>query len=81
MVRKLNGDLHYIINGLDQGVAASNVPELFWGVVDLYGRTVKVNAYVNSVGILIVIKYLYYYFMINFSRLRLLIKMNAKKRI
>lgn len=42
-MRKSNGDLHYLINGLDQGVAASNVPELFWGVVDLYGRTVKVT--------------------------------------
>jgi len=43
LIRKHTGDLHYLINGLDQGVAASNVPELFWGVVDLYGRTVKVN--------------------------------------
>lgn len=42
LTRKPSGDLHYVINGLDQGVAASNVPELFWGVVDLYGRTVKV---------------------------------------
>lgn len=43
LIRKHNGDLHYLINGLDQGVGASNVPELFWGVVDLYGRTVKVR--------------------------------------
>ncbi|KAL1116658.1 hypothetical protein AAG570_005130 [Ranatra chinensis] len=43
MMRKSNGDLHYFINGLDQGVAASRVPESIWGVVDLYGMTVKVT--------------------------------------
>lgn len=42
MVRKVNGDLHFYINGLDQGVAATNVPACVWGVVDLYGMTVKV---------------------------------------
>lgn len=47
-MRNSSGDLHYFINGLDQGVAASNVPVLFWGVVDLYGRTVKV--YVSLVN-------------------------------
>lgn len=43
MVRKVNGDLHFYINGLDQGVAASNVTACVWGVVDLYGMTVKVR--------------------------------------
>ncbi|XP_049944445.1 neuralized-like protein 4 [Schistocerca serialis cubense] len=43
MVRKANGNLHYFINGLDQGVAASKVPSRVWGVVDLYGMTVKVS--------------------------------------
>lgn len=43
MMRKSNGDLHYFINGLDQGVAASKVPAKVWGVVDLYGMTVKVT--------------------------------------
>lgn len=43
MVRKVNGDLHFYINGLDQGVAASNVTACVWGVVDLYGMTVKVT--------------------------------------
>lgn len=38
MMRKSNGNLHYFINGLDQDVAAKNVPETVWGVVDLYGR-------------------------------------------
>ncbi|XP_012271059.1 neuralized-like protein 4 isoform X2 [Orussus abietinus] len=42
MIRKSNGNLHYLINGLDQGVAAK-VPASIWGVIDLYGMTVKVT--------------------------------------
>ena len=43
MVRKgETGSLHFFINGLDQGVAATRVPSQIWGVVDLYGMTVKV---------------------------------------
>lgn len=42
MMRRSNGNLHYFINGLDQGVAASKVPEQVWGVIDLYGMTIKV---------------------------------------
>ncbi|KYN07792.1 Neuralized-like protein 4 [Cyphomyrmex costatus] len=42
MIRQSNGDLHYLINGLDQGVAAK-VPTSVWGVIDLYGMTVKVT--------------------------------------
>lgn len=43
MMRKSNGNLHFYINGLDQGVAATKVPQQMWGVVDLYGMTVKVT--------------------------------------
>lgn len=43
MMRKANGNLHYYINGLDQGVAGSRLPAQLWGVVDLYGMTVKVT--------------------------------------
>lgn len=43
MMRKSNGNLHYFINGLDQDVAAEKVPSVVWGVVDLYGMTVKVT--------------------------------------
>lgn len=42
MIRQSNGDLHYLINGLDQGVAAK-IPAGVWGVIDLYGMTVKVT--------------------------------------
>ncbi|XP_045470918.1 neuralized-like protein 4 [Harmonia axyridis] len=43
MMRKPNGDLHYFINGLDQGIAAQRVPSVVWGVIDLYGMTIKVS--------------------------------------
>ena len=43
MIRKSNGNLHYFINGLDQGVAASRLPAQTWGVVDLYGMVTKVT--------------------------------------
>ncbi|XP_064610379.1 neuralized-like protein 4 [Liolophura sinensis] len=43
LVRKSNGSLHYYINGIDQGVAATNTPSPIWGVVDLYGMAVKVT--------------------------------------
>ena len=42
-MRKANGNLHFYINGLDQGVAATRVGNQMWGVVDLYGMTVKVT--------------------------------------
>ncbi|CAD6237103.1 GSCOCG00002142001-RA-CDS, partial [Cotesia congregata] len=42
MIRRCNGNLHYLINGLDQGIAAK-VPPGIWGVVELYGMTVKVT--------------------------------------
>lgn len=43
MMRKSNGNLHYYINGQDQGVAATRVSATLWGVIDLYGMTIKVT--------------------------------------
>ncbi|KAG5890383.1 hypothetical protein JTB14_029747 [Gonioctena quinquepunctata] len=43
MMRKPDGNLHYFINGLDQGIAAQRVPVTVWGVIDLYGMTIKVS--------------------------------------
>lgn len=43
LIRKANGTLHYYINDIDQGVAATKVPQTVWGVVDLYGMAVKVT--------------------------------------
>uniref|UniRef100_A0A8C4R7J4 Neuralized E3 ubiquitin protein ligase 4 n=1 Tax=Eptatretus burgeri TaxID=7764 RepID=A0A8C4R7J4_EPTBU len=42
MVRE-NGDLHFFINKVDQGVAARDMPPVVYGVIDLYGRTAKVT--------------------------------------
>ena len=43
LIRNSQGNLHYYINGMDQGLAASNTPSPVWGVVDLYGMAVKVT--------------------------------------
>ncbi|XP_074025291.1 neuralized E3 ubiquitin protein ligase 4 [Leptinotarsa decemlineata] len=43
MMRKPDGNLHFFINGLDQGIAAQRVPTTVWGVIDLYGMTIKVS--------------------------------------
>ncbi|XP_014669095.1 PREDICTED: neuralized-like protein 4 [Priapulus caudatus] len=43
LMRKHNGSLHYYINGVDQGVAATRVPNIVFGVIDLYGMAVKVK--------------------------------------
>ncbi|XP_022905179.2 neuralized-like protein 4 [Onthophagus taurus] len=43
LMRQPNGDLHYFINGLDQGIAAPQVSPVIWGVIDLYGMTIKVS--------------------------------------
>lgn len=33
VVRKENGNLHFFVNGIDQGVAVTNLPERLYGVV------------------------------------------------
>ena len=43
MMRRTNGNLHIFINGRDQGVAATRVSQQLWGVIDLYGMTIKVT--------------------------------------
>ncbi|XP_043932154.1 neuralized-like protein 4 [Protopterus annectens] len=43
LMRKSSGALHFYINGIDQGVAATQTPSLVYGVVDLYGMAVKVT--------------------------------------
>jgi len=43
MMRKSNSNLHYYINGQDQGVASTRVAPILWGVIDLYGMTIKVT--------------------------------------
>uniref|UniRef100_A0A672NLP7 Neuralized-like protein 4 n=1 Tax=Sinocyclocheilus grahami TaxID=75366 RepID=A0A672NLP7_SINGR len=42
MMRTATGDLHYFINGLDQGVACTGLPPEVYAVIDLYGQCVQV---------------------------------------
>uniref|UniRef100_A0A4W6CWD7 Neuralized-like protein 4 n=1 Tax=Lates calcarifer TaxID=8187 RepID=A0A4W6CWD7_LATCA len=47
MMRSASGDLHYYINGVDQGVACSGLPpgkeRSVYAVIDLYGQCVQVS--------------------------------------
>ncbi|XP_032437922.1 neuralized-like protein 4 isoform X1 [Xiphophorus hellerii] len=43
MMRTANGDLHYYINGVDQGVACAGLPAEVFAVIDLYGQCVQVS--------------------------------------
>lgn len=45
-----DGKLHFFVNGIDQGLAASNVPNNVYGVIDLYGQAAKASI-VGSTGI------------------------------
>lgn len=33
--------VHFFVNGIDQGAAASNVPDNVYGVIDLYGQAAQ----------------------------------------
>lgn len=41
VLRKDDGVLHFFVNGIDQGPAASNVPANIYGVIDLYGQAAQ----------------------------------------
>ena len=41
VLRKSNGNLHFFINGVDQGVAGTHVPQQLFAVVDLYGQAAQ----------------------------------------
>lgn len=43
ILKKSTGSLHFLINGQDQGEAASNLPSNVYGAVDIYGAAVKVS--------------------------------------
>ena len=38
---KLDGSLHFFVNGRDLGLAAQEVPSSVYGVVDLYGQSAQ----------------------------------------
>ncbi|XP_033763671.1 neuralized-like protein 4 [Pecten maximus] len=46
--RKTDGTLHFYVNGIDQGQAASNVPEFVYGVIDLYGQAAQATVVDHS---------------------------------
>ncbi|PIK52959.1 putative neuralized-like protein 4-like [Apostichopus japonicus] len=52
LTRRSNGDLHFFINGRDQGIAAPNTEETLYGVVDLYGMAEKVSIVESRASIL-----------------------------
>ena len=41
MRRKADGTLHFYVNSIDQGAAATNVPNMVYGVIDLYGQAAE----------------------------------------
>ena len=41
VIRKEDGTLHFTVNGVDQGQAATNVPAAVYGVIDLYGQAAQ----------------------------------------
>uniref|UniRef100_A0A4W5JQU5 Neuralized-like protein 4 n=1 Tax=Hucho hucho TaxID=62062 RepID=A0A4W5JQU5_9TELE len=43
MMRSATGNLHYYINGVDQGVACTGLPPEVYAVIDLYGQCVQVS--------------------------------------
>lgn len=43
--RQSNGTLHFFVNGLDQGVAATLIPSTVFAVIDLYGKCVEISLY------------------------------------
>lgn len=48
VIRKDNGNLIFYVNGVEQGLAASNVPERIYGVVDLYGQAAQASIVQHS---------------------------------
>ena len=43
VVRTAHGDLVFFVNGISQSVAASELPDKVWAVIDLYGKCAQVE--------------------------------------
>ena len=43
--RESNATLHFYVNGIDQGVAATSLPSTVFAVIDLYGKCVEISVY------------------------------------
>lgn len=61
MIRKDSGVVHFFVNGVDQGVAASNVPENVYGVIDLYGQAAQATIVDQSGKAVITYSYCIYF--------------------
>ncbi|OXA51475.1 Neuralized-like protein 4 [Folsomia candida] len=48
VLRKENGNLHFFVNGADQGCAASHIPDNVYGVIDLYGQAAQATIITHS---------------------------------
>ena len=49
-MRKQDGTVHFFVNGVDQGLCATNVPAAVYGVIDLYGQAAKATIVDSSGG-------------------------------
>jgi len=41
VIRNEDGNLHFYVNGVDQGLATGDVPHTVYGVIDLYGQAAQ----------------------------------------
>ena len=49
VLKTLQGDLLFFVNGVSQGVAATNIPGHVFAVIDMYGKCAQVTLTDNSV--------------------------------
>ena len=43
VLRTSSGALHFFVNGIDQGPAATNIPSKVYAVIDMYGKCAQVT--------------------------------------
>lgn len=43
VMRSSNGELHFFVNGIDQGVSAHHVTGTVYAVIDMYGKCAQVT--------------------------------------
>ena len=43
VLKTLQGDLLFFVNGVSQGVAATNIPDHVFAVIDMYGKCAQVT--------------------------------------
>jgi len=49
-MRNDDGTLHFYVNGIDQGLASSEVPRNIYGVIDLYGQAAQATI-IDTAGV------------------------------